>query len=58
MTVLGIMGGSGLYEMPGLRDVERTTVETPFGSPSDALVTGTLHGVYIIEEILAAGDLP
>ena len=46
--VVGVIGGSGLYEMPGLQDVRRTTVETPFGPPSDALVTGTLHGVRMV----------
>ncbi|HUE83572.1 MAG TPA: S-methyl-5'-thioadenosine phosphorylase [Pyrinomonadaceae bacterium] len=38
----GIIGGSGLYQMPELRDVEEITVDTPFGSPSDAFIIGTL----------------
>ena len=42
---LGIIGGSGLYDLPGLEDRETVQVETPFGMPSDELVTGTLHGV-------------
>lgn len=42
---LGIIGGSGLYELPGLENAEEVRVETPFGDPSDVLVTGTLHGV-------------
>ena len=42
---LGIIGGSGLYDLPGLEDRETVELETPFGNPSDALVTGTLHGV-------------
>ena len=42
---LGIIGGSGLYDLPGLEGRETVEVETPFGKPSDALVTGTLHGV-------------
>ena len=42
---LGIIGGSGLYDLPGLEDRETVELETPFGKPSDALVTGTLHGV-------------
>ncbi len=41
---IGIVGGSGLYSMPGLSDVRETKVETPFGSPSDAYVLGTLEG--------------
>ena len=41
---LGIIGGSGLYEMDGFTDVREVAVETPFGSPSDAFVVGTLEG--------------
>ncbi len=41
---LAIIGGSGLYNMPGLTDVTEITVSTPFGSPSDAITVGTLHG--------------
>jgi 5'-methylthioadenosine phosphorylase len=40
--VVGVLGGSGLYEMDGLEDVREVAVETPFGSPSDAYITGTL----------------
>ena len=40
---IGIIGGSGLYEMDGLTDVEEMPVETPFGSPSDAYRVGTLE---------------
>ncbi len=39
---LGVLGGSGLYEMEGLRDVRELDVDTPFGKPSDVLVEGTL----------------
>jgi 5'-methylthioadenosine phosphorylase len=39
---LGVLGGSGLYEMEGLRDVAEVDVPTPFGRPSDVLVKGTL----------------
>jgi 5'-methylthioadenosine phosphorylase len=39
---IGIIGGSGLYEMDGLTDVREVTVETPFGPPSDAIVHGRL----------------
>jgi 5'-methylthioadenosine phosphorylase len=42
---LGIIGGSGIYDLPGLEDRRETVVETPFGLPSDALVTGTMFGV-------------
>jgi 5'-methylthioadenosine phosphorylase len=41
---IGIIGGSGLYNMDGLTDVREETVETPFGSPSEAFVLGTLEG--------------
>jgi 5'-methylthioadenosine phosphorylase len=40
----GIIGGSGLYQMPELTGVEEVRVETPFGDPSDAFVVGTLEG--------------
>jgi 5'-methylthioadenosine phosphorylase len=40
---IGIIGGSGLYKMDGLKDVEEIQVQTPFGSPSDALILGTLE---------------
>jgi 5'-methylthioadenosine phosphorylase len=39
---LGVLGGSGLYEMDGLRDVSEIDVDTPFGRPSDVLVKGTV----------------
>jgi 5'-methylthioadenosine phosphorylase len=41
---IGIIGGSGLYSMPGLADVREHRIRTPFGNPSDALVVGTLEG--------------
>lgn len=41
---IGIMGGSGLYSMPGLTDIREVTVQTPFGEPSDAYVLGNLEG--------------
>jgi 5'-methylthioadenosine phosphorylase len=39
---LGVIGGSGLYELPGLTDVEHRRLRTPFGDPSDAIVVGRL----------------
>jgi 5'-methylthioadenosine phosphorylase len=44
---LGILGGSGLYQMAGLSDVEEHDFETPFGRPSDPVVTGRLGGQRI-----------
>jgi 5'-methylthioadenosine phosphorylase len=41
---IGIIGGSGLYDLEGFEGREEISVETPFGSPSDKLVTGTLAG--------------
>lgn len=44
---IGIIGGSGLYKMAELGDIEERQVETPFGSPSDAIIIGTLRGVRV-----------
>jgi 5'-methylthioadenosine phosphorylase len=41
---IGIIGGSGLYSMPGLTNTREVRVKTPFGDPSDAIITGTLEG--------------
>ena len=41
-SFLGIIGGSGLYEMEGLGDIVTVDVSTPFGDPSDQIITGTL----------------
>ena len=41
---IGVIGGSGLYSLPGLEQLEEISVETPWGAPSDAYVLGTLHG--------------
>jgi len=45
---VGIIGGTGFYDLPGLSDVRRIEVETPFGAPSDALVTGRLAGRRVV----------
>lgn len=42
-AAIGIIGGSGLYQMPELQDVEEVRLDTPFGSPSDAFILGTLE---------------
>ncbi len=44
---IGVIGGSGLYQMPGLTDIIEKRIETPFGMPSDALTIGTVHGQRI-----------
>src|ERR1700754_2069758 len=41
---IGIIGGSGLYQMPELKDIQEVKVDTPFGSPSDSFIVGTLEG--------------
>jgi 5'-methylthioadenosine phosphorylase len=46
--VLGIIGGSGLYEIEGLEDRRWVEVQTPWGDPSDAFLTGTLNGVKLV----------
>lgn len=44
-TKIGIIGGSGIYEIDGLKDASWTQVDTPWGAPSDAILTGSLDGV-------------
>jgi len=47
-TVLGIIGGSGLYQIEGLTQARWERVESPFGAPSDALLFGQLQGVDVV----------
>ena len=47
-ATIGILGGSGLYAMEELRDVEELEVPTPFGQPSDRLIRGSLDGTTVI----------
>ena len=42
---LGIIGGSGIYDLPGLEERREVALETPFGKPSDSLITGRMFGV-------------
>jgi 5'-methylthioadenosine phosphorylase len=46
--VLGVIGGSGLYEIDGLRDGAWTRVDSPFGTPSDELLTGRIGEVRLV----------
>jgi len=46
--VLGVLGGSGLYEIEGLRNAEWRRIGTPWGDPSDELLSGELHGVRLV----------
>jgi 5'-methylthioadenosine phosphorylase len=45
---IGIIGGSGLYEMDALEEAQWIAVETPWGAPSDELLVGRLHGVKFV----------
>ena len=45
--MIGIIGGSGLYSMPGFETQEEIKLETPFGDPSDAYICGRLEGVSV-----------
>jgi 5'-methylthioadenosine phosphorylase len=46
--VVGVIGGSGLYEMEGLEHIETLSLTTPFGEPSDSFVVGRLEGVKVV----------
>src|SRR6188474_2808296 len=46
--MIGVIGGSGLYQMAGLEAVRRVSVETPFGMPSDKLVRGRIGAVEMV----------
>ncbi|MEM7008007.1 MAG: S-methyl-5'-thioadenosine phosphorylase [Thermodesulfobacteriota bacterium] len=48
MKIVGIIGGSGLYNIEGLTDVESVAVDTPFGNPSDELVVGNLGDTKLV----------
>jgi len=45
--MVGVIGGSGLYEMEGLEEVQTVSLTTPFGNPSDSIVVGRLEGTKI-----------
>ncbi len=47
-AAIGVIGGSGLYEIEELKDVREIELDTPFGKPSDILISGTLDGVSMI----------
>src|SRR5580692_3818020 len=46
--VLAVIGGSGLYEMEGMKDLSELRVDTPFGAPSDVIVRGTLGDTTLL----------
>ncbi|UCE97324.1 MAG: S-methyl-5'-thioadenosine phosphorylase [Dehalococcoidia bacterium] len=44
---IGVIGGTGLYDVEGLTDIEEINIDTPFGKPSDSIITGRLEGVAV-----------
>ena len=44
---IGVIGGSGLYEIAGMTDIEEMNITTPFGKPSDTITFGNLEGVGV-----------
>ncbi|MBE0472644.1 S-methyl-5'-thioadenosine phosphorylase [Rhodoferax sp.] len=46
--LIGVIGGSGLYQMDALQDAQERVMHTPFGAPSDMLVTGRVHDVPVV----------
>ncbi len=44
---IGVIGGTGLYQIEGMEDVEEVKPSTPFGEPSDAIITGKLEGIRV-----------
>jgi purine nucleoside phosphorylase len=47
-AVLGIVGGSGIYDLPGLTNAQSRIIESPWGKPSGALLTGEIAGLPIV----------
>lgn len=45
---IGVIGGSGLYKIDGIEDVQEVVVPTPYGDPSDAFITGKLEGAPVV----------
>ena len=61
-AAIGIIGGSGLYTMPGLAEARELHVKTPFGDPSDVLLVGSLEGQRVAamterDELVLAEEL-
>ena len=49
---IGLIGGSGVYDLSGIEDLEERRVETPFGEPSDSYFTGTLDELSLYDRAL------
>lgn len=48
MPTVGVIGGSGLYQIDGIKNVKEVAVKTPFGDPSDKFITGTLEDTSVV----------
>lgn len=48
MTKVGIIGGSGLYDIEGIKDIEKVRLDTPFGQPSDEFILGNLEAQQVV----------
>lgn len=48
MSKIGVIGGSGLYNMEGVKNVKHVKIETPFGEPSGEFITGMLEGIEVV----------
>jgi 5'-methylthioadenosine phosphorylase len=46
--IVGVIGGSGLYKMEGLEEIQTVSLKTPFGDPSDSFTVGRLEGAKVI----------
>ena len=47
-AVLGIIGGSGIYDLPGMTNAQSRTIDSPWGKPSAALLTGEIEGLPVV----------
>lgn len=45
---VGVIGGSGLYDLPGIKDIQEEQFDTPFGEASDTFITGTFHEIPVV----------
>ncbi len=49
MTIkIAVIGGSGVYDVEGLENIKEVDVDTPFGLPSDSIITGTFNGIKVV----------
>ncbi len=48
MAIVGVIGGSGLYQIDGITNIKEVALKTPFGDPSDHFVTGLLEGIRVV----------